>query len=358
MQSDRGAVATAVPHDGGGMAVTVHYGTRTEFEQRSARCEGPQTVKTVHGTVSGVAVGEQAWITLGTATTVAAPGAGSGFTLTGVPAGTLDLLASRVVTTFDGGVLDTAPAQLLLRRGIDAADASTLPALDFGSSEAFAPETRTLTVANVGAGETVASTQGYLLGAAGARGTATYFQDPFWGSATQRPMHGVPAARQVAGELHQVTVVAAPGSGTSGRTVTELFSTFENRTVTLGPQVGIPSVSIPTTAPYPRPRMQHTIQPEYARHWLAGFQQSAAPLRAWFMIVTSGFDQGGGTVTFDVEDFTGVPGWDPIWGLRGGEAMQWSLAVSGWDGSGGLDTGPNAEGSVTRLGFRAGAIGP
>jgi len=358
LQSDRGAVATAVPQEGGGMAVTVHYGTRTEFEQRSARCEDTQTTKTVHGTASGVGVGEQAWISLGTATTVAFPGEGSGFTLTGVPAGTLDLLASRVVTTFDGGVLEATPEQLLLRRGIDAADGSTLPVLDFGGSEAFAPETRTLTVTNLGAGESLASTQGYLLGAGGERGTATYFQDLFAGGTTERPIFGIPAGRQVAGELHLLTVVAAPGGGMSGRMVTELFSTFENRTVSLAPEVGAPAVSIPTAAPYPRPRLQHTIQPEYGRHWLAGFQQSAAPFRAWFAIVTSGFHQGGGAVTFDVEDFSGVPGWDPSWALRGGEAIQWSLAVSGWDGSGGLDTAPNVDGSVTRSGFRAGVVGP
>jgi hypothetical protein len=358
LQSDRAAVATAVPQEGGGMAVTVHYGTRAEFEQRSARCEETQATKTVHGTVSGVAVGEQAWISLGTATTVAMPGADSGFTLTGVPPGTLDLLASRVVTTFDGGVLTATPEQLLLRRGVDATDGSTLPVLDFGGAEAFVPETGTLTVTGLGAGDVLSPTQGYLLGMAGERGVATYFQDLFAGSSTQRPIYGIPAGRQVPGELHLLTVAAATGGGMSGRTVTELFSTFGNRTVALGPEVAAPAVSIPTTAPYPRPRLMHTIQPEYGRHWLAAFQQTAAPLRAWFAIVTSGFHQGGGTVTFDVEDFSGVPGWDPSWALRGGEAIQWALVVSGWDGSGGLDTAPNVDGAVTRSGYRAGVVGP
>ncbi len=356
LQADRGAVATAVPQDGGGMAVTVHYGTRTEFEQRSARCEDSAPGRVVHGSVAGVQVGEQALVTLGTATTAVSPGANSNFTLTEVPGGTLDLLASRIVTTFDGGVLASKPEQLLLRRGIDAADGSTLPVLDFGTAEAFPPEARSLTVTNLAGGESLATNQGYLMGAGGSRGTATFFQNPFPGDPSQVAIYGIPAARQAPGDLHMLTVVGA--TTTSARLVTELFTAFGDRTVALGPEAVAPTVSLPATAPYPRPRMTWGIQAEYGRHWLAGFQQSAPPVRAWFAIVTSGFHQGGGTVTFDVEDFTGVPGWDPAWALRGGEAMGWQFAVSGWEGQGGLDSAPAADGSVTRSAWRNGTLVP
>ena len=67
------------------------------------------------------------------------------FQLTDVPDGALDLVAAR--STTNTTTFSTSVDKMIIRRGVNAGNNSTLPVLDFGSAEAFDPVLGNLAIA-------------------------------------------------------------------------------------------------------------------------------------------------------------------------------------------------------------------
>jgi len=360
LQAERVSLAVVTEAGNGARGTTVYYALRSELQTLSDGCQGPEPTKSLSGSVAGLGPESRALISLGSASTAVQSGSGPGFNLSGVPDGPQNLLAASAVLQFGGFDGTLVPEAVIVRRGVDAPDGTTLPLIDFSSGEAFAPATANLEIANA-TGEPVGLIQSYLLGQPGSGAAAIYGQDLIGNLATSRTIYGLPADRRQPGELHMLVANAAPMTGglpVRTRSVVHLFSSLEDRTVTFGPDLGMPTLDIPTTSPYPRPRMVVSIQPEYNRTWMAGFTQTAAPFRAYSVIVSSGYLQGGATVTLQAEDFSGVSGWQNDWALRAGESISWQLNTSGWDGPGGIVSGPTADGSVRRAATRTGTMDP
>ncbi len=337
----RGGVAwvTAL---GGRTELTVLYATAAELAPGgSAPCLlMPTGVKSLSGSMAGLGASEIGFASLGTALgQTQGPG---GFTFDSVPAGALNLVASR--NAFDaaaGTVL--AANRLILRRSVNAAAGSALPALDFASAEAFAPTTATLTVSNLGADSAVTGmglTSGNI-------GSVSYAFTA--GLATQR-IAGLPLDRLAAGELQSLVVYAEPlTSPNVSRTALTYFRSVGARTVALGPSLASPSISGATGGSYLRHRAVLPLQGEYARLVHAEFKQ---PDRAASISATSGYT--GPTTAWDVSvpDLSAA-GFDPGWALRSGQSTEWTVEASGGTFLPELGTAP-VDGSVLRYATRTG----
>ena len=339
----RGGVAW-VTQLGGRTELTVLYATAVELAAGgSSPCLlMPTGTKSVNGSMAGLSASEVAFAALGTSLgRSTGPG---GFTFDSVPVGSLNLLASRNAFDASAGTL-LAANRLILRRSVNAASGSTLPVLDFGAAEAFAPTTATLTITNLGADSAVTG-MGLMSGTIG--GVSYAFTA---GLATQR-VAGLPADRLASGELQSLVVYAEPPTTSSvSRTALTYFRSLGDRTVSLGPALAAPSVSSAAGGTYLRHRAVLPVQGEYARLVHAQFAQSD---RVALVSATAGYT---GTATawdVTVPDLTAA-GFDPGWALRTGESTAWAVDASGGTFVPELGMTP-IDGSVLRFATRTGSV--
>ena len=198
----KGGIAFVMDQGGGETTTQVFFAAAQELANIGANyCENPAgTSKTVNGSVAGLGLTDQSTISMGGAT-AAVFGAGPGtFMLQTVSDGPRDLIATRATFTGGGGGFQTVLNKMIIRRGLNPVNGATLPVLDFGSGEAFDPETRNLTINNLGGDQPVVTTSYYT-----DNGTVAVLLTDITNSGTYP---GVGAARQVAGDLHSITIGA------------------------------------------------------------------------------------------------------------------------------------------------------
>jgi hypothetical protein len=178
------------------------------------------------------------------------------------------------------------------------------------------------------------------------------------GGATQS-WFGIPQGQTQSGDLHMISATAAANFTTPflpTRTSVRLVAQAADLTVPLGPALAAVTAAPEAGAGYRRGRLAVAAQPEYDRFWFASFQQGATPARRTEVQLTRGYrGSGTGTVEIDVPDFSGVNGWNPLWGLREGITIGWNLDAVGWSGGGtGLPSDLRQDGfefrSATRMG--------
>jgi hypothetical protein len=358
ISAGKGGVAWVLQRGANDFALDMFFGSTAELQARGAElCQGTTgPAKTVNGTVTGTAATDIILLSLGRAAGSVAPASSTSFSLTNVGQGTLDLIAGRSAMTIAGTSVSFALNKLILRRGLTPATGSTLPVLDFGAAEAVTPASNSITMSNLGADGTII---------AGAYQTANrtfgaYYADATASTATTRTWSGIPAASQVAGDLHLLTISAqATGltAPTSTRAVTLAFATAANKTITFGPTMTLPTITTLASAPYARLRAALTLQAEYGRYFTANFQQAGSTPRRTEIQMSSSYGVSG-TFNIDIPDFTGVAGFDPAWGLRAGTVVNWTMAVSGWEGTAGTVGGPIVEGGIFSSATRLGSITP
>ena len=75
------------------------------------------------------------------------------FTLNNVANGALDLVAAR--SGFNQNTLTQEIDRIIIRRGLNQANGSVIPVIDFGAVEAFAPASANVTVSNAGADQLI-----------------------------------------------------------------------------------------------------------------------------------------------------------------------------------------------------------
>ena len=334
-----------------GYGLTILYGSQVELNGRGANLCLPGSGKTVNGTVAGVnaAQAQSASISLGPSSTSAAP-AGT-FQLTDVPDGALDLVAARSTTnTF------TSVDKMIIRRGVNAGNNSMLPVLDFGSLEAFDPIQRNLRIGNLGTEVATVFTNYFTAAGSGAAG-ATVGTSGLPSRVGFR-YFGVPASKQIAGDLHLALAIAFPGLAASEqqRIAALYFKDPTDRTVTLGAALPVQIVSATATAPYVRLRATGSIPAEYGKLLDLEFTQTNAA-RTVSILASESYLAGAASYDIMVPDFSGVAGWDNNWGPKTGSGAEWRISTYGFTGIG-LGSLDPVDGATFKGAGRSGTITP
>ena len=334
--------------------LTIVYGSQAELNgQGTASCL-PGSGKTVNGTVAGVnaAQGQSAEISLGSSN--ASSSAANTFTLTDVPDGALDLLAVR--STTNTTTFATTVDKMIIRRGVNAANNSTLPVLDFGAAEAFDPVQANLTIGNIGSD--LALVLSAYFTSAGSSASGASIGGSFIPTAGPFKYYGVPASKQAAGDLHLAFALAFPSLTTTDqfRVAGLYFKDPTDRTVTLGAALPAQTVTAAATTPYVRFRATGAVPAEYGKLVEIDFTQSTAA-RSANITLTEGYLAGAATYDVTIPDFTGVAGWDSNWGPKAGAATEWTVFTYGFTGIGLGSINP-VEGATFKGAARSGEITP
>jgi len=334
----------------GGIAVVDTVGTGTELQVLYATTAdfgniadvlsfGGCGFKTLNGTVANVGPTDIATVSLAYSSAFLT-GGNSVYQLTDVPDGPQDLVAARASMASGSPVTNS----IIVRRLVDSTHGANIPLLDFNSSEAVAPATAQVTVANMGALDTVAIQSVYNGNRGSAFGIVALLQYLNGDGAVNYA--SVPVDLLGAGDI-QLLQATGNAAGVPGnvRMAGVYFRSASNRTLTLGPVLGTPTVTTVATTPYVRPRVQLTTQSEYNRQVNTIFEQGSLN-RTVSLLATGAYFGTPTSWDVTVPDFTGVPGWNNAWGLADATATTWSTTATGGV-TPFLDSGI-ADGSVTR----------
>jgi hypothetical protein len=105
------------------------------------------------------------------------------------------------------------------------------------------------------------------------------------------------------------------------------FKDPTDRTVTLGPALNLPTVSVASTTPYVRFRATAAIQSQYNQAITVSFNQGNTTLSRLVSISASqGYLSGSANYDFTVPDFSTVAGWDNNWGPKTGLQTMWTVS--------------------------------
>ena len=321
--ANRGGIASVEDLGGGQYSLDVFYASATEMQQiansaAAQSCDpGTPTGKTINGSVANVSATEIASIALGSATTSVIPTLGTNFQLTAVPDGARDLIAARLTgATF-------AANKFIVRRGINPANGSTLPVLDFNAAESFAPVTSQVTVTGIGGDD--ASLFASLTTANGTTTNLNFASDVSDGAFAYL---GFPADRLQAGDLQQAVVVASsPNDGPNSRFASFYFTSSANRTLALGPTLA-PTVSSLATTPSRRLRAVLPVATQYELFASASYAQEDGNEASVSM--TSGYRGNATSWTLDMPDLSGVTGYNAAaWGLSAAAPTAYTVSAYG-----------------------------
>jgi len=343
----RGAIAT-LSRVGDNMTVlSVLYGTPAELVtagDTNPRDCGPAPAKTLLGTVAQLDTNETAFVSASFNSRVRVS-VDRTFELKGLASGPRDLLATRTTRT-DGSDVIT---RLLLRRGVDVPDSTTLPVLDFASAEAFAPAVANVSLDGLGA-ESAAS--GTRLLTERDELTVSLMIGPT--TTVTRPYVALPESQLLAGDLQILSASVSAATTGSARSATLYFRTPTDRTLTLGAPLIPPTFSTVASAPALRLRAHFVPQSEYDRSAVVVYQQGTTTFvaismtAAYAALTETGYD-------LVVPDLAGAVGFDSAWSLHPGATLLWSAGRIGGTLGLGRDAVPS-DGTVQRTVSAAGAL--
>jgi hypothetical protein len=309
----RGGVVWVTQASGTNTLVSGLFSSRAELTTTPVVLCGANPTKTVAGTMTGLAAGDQGNISYGNRTATGGL-ASSAFTLNGVLEGAQDVVGYR-----QNAATPFVNDRMLLRRDVSVANGGTLGTLDFNGADSFVPATATFTLPNAGTDQ-IARGMSYLTGSACT--TASLYQAAP-GTGTTFTMTGVPAARQVATDYHQAFVTAI-GTGVN-RTVVETFRTLAPRTVTL-PAVPANVQVTSLGGPYKRLQTAFTLPAEYSSMGIAYYDAGALH----YVTVGSTLAYLGSTAgVVGMPDLSGVNGWNNAWVPAASAAVTTSSYANG-----------------------------
>lgn len=295
--TDKVGITFAFLFDGGGAVVQTIYATRQELVAAfpSRECFGTRTLT---GTGAGIGATQIAAVTMGN---LGAFIENNAFELDFLPSIPLDLVAIRGTEPEN---FTLTPDKMIVRRGVATASGA-LPVLDFGAGEAFDPATHTLTLTGVGSDAVFA--QNNFGGSTGSFNRL--FSSLPTGSVVTT--YWLPAARAVAGDLHNLYVEAFNLQAFTGRLQYQWHQTAADRSMTLSPTQNASTFSLVGTAPYVRFRGQVESQSAYGS--VARFVYFQ-PGKGTQVEMTSAY-AGGLPTTWDVTlpDLTSATGFQSSW---------------------------------------------
>jgi hypothetical protein len=238
------------------------------------------------------------------------------FTLTDVPKGPRDLVASR-----QPPLNLNLNNRMVLRRGTNYTNGSNIPLIDFGSVESFVPTTGSVTITpftdpvdfEVGLITANGSSAPYYIGTGvvGASGgtRATFF--------------GLPDSLLQPTDFHGISL--STGSGTTFRVIEMMMHTVSAQFAMFGPPLG--SVTKPATigtTPYLRLRAQIPTVATYTS--VADVELSQNTNSVSVLMTAAYVGSTPTTWTVDVPDLSGA-GYDTRWALQNGAGVSWGLAA-------------------------------
>jgi len=324
------------------LALSIVYGTRTELKDQGRMQCRSETGKTVNGTVAGLGARDLADVTLGDSYSVVGGGTPA-FQLLDVGDGPRDLIASRTVrnpTTNEPEV-----DRMVIRRGLNQANNSTLPVLDFSGTDSFALTESDVAVGNLGAGEAFLFNFYFTSGATAFTGFDGPRPGPF-------RHHGVPAAKRLPGDLHLAAILAVGSSDT--RIAGVYFNEPTDRAITLGDVLPAPTVEAVSTTPYARLRAAGTLPAAYDKYVSVAFAQAG---RRATIAASAAYRWRATTYDLTIPDFSGVAGWVNDWGTRRGVQTNWAVTGIGFT-SAGINEPVPAEGATIHNASKSGAVTP
>jgi hypothetical protein len=309
---------------GGSPYVQIVYGTLTDFASTNGYVPDCSTMtgKTIAGSVAGVVDPQSAAIDFGGAYATATQTTPT-FSLSPVQDGALDLVAARFNDSFSPNYAHV-PDALIVRRGLNLADGSTIPVLDFNNTiEVRPPAANALTIAGL-----LGSEQAWV---------DNFFQSPTtWSEVasqqlnigqTSATMHSMPSSLLVAGDVNYLEVFADNSDNYHG--LLQFYDAPGDQSATIGPVMSNVTVSDVATSPYLIEHVAVPSQTEYGSSMFISFSQSTAQ-RYLYAAISSSYT--GGTPTtwdFTIPDFSGLAGFAPTWMLAAGEAPNWFVDVYG-----------------------------
>ncbi|MDX2059616.1 MAG: hypothetical protein SFV24_17530 [Gemmatimonadales bacterium] len=304
----------------GGSSVTttvVHFMTRAEMSAAPiVACPTlPINAKIINGSVTGLTGQQAVLLNLGGA--IGNPSAlFPTFTLAGVPNGDRDLVAYRFAT------IPAATDRIIVRRDLNIANGGTIPPLDFGAAEAVAPAAATMTIAGSVPGEAMLQEMYYLARSSCDRGLMY-----LTAALPTSPIFGVPSGAQRPDDYHQIRISAATGG--SSRTVTQSFRALIDRTVTLGPSLGNPVVTL-LGANYKRLQASFGFPIEYTAPVLFRYITTTGIPRVVELNATPAW-VGSTAAVVTMPDFSAVAGWSDVWAPAIGAPTRWAIVATGGD---------------------------
>ena len=352
-----GSVAWVKQYGADDFRISVTSATRDEIALIAAgQCPSPSN-RTVTGVAAGLGAMDQAQITFGPrAPTVPPSFASLGFSITGLPDGSLDLLATR--STIEAGAL--VVNRVLVQRGLNPANGGSIGTLDFGGNAAITPETKSITIQGAGGGEQLFSS--VSLRSAG--GTAISLGTTPLASGTSGSYRHVPVSQLQAGDFHSLQASASQttGSVTTTRSITQSVASPGAITMPLGAVPGEPNVRVSSSDAL-RTRYVSLIplQADYTRLYTTGwFQQSGSTRRDIVVTVTErlasiSVGNFGTNAELRSPNFTSASGFDPLWETRPGIPATYFVSASGWAADGGFSA-PLTDGAVTRSYTKSGPV--
>ena len=327
LSSGKGELAE-VTLDSGGYRTTVHQYTTQEMTARgAAQCRLVQNVsaRTANGSFGGVSgfrvsqVGMGWWFG-------SANGNGS-FSLLNLPAGPLDVIAARQADIVDPAAM--VVDKMIVRRAQNPASGATMPVLDFNAAESFAPTAATWTFLNT-TGQSFGVTQMFTTPGGS---TGIFASQPGIDAATTtRTVYGVPQARTIAGDLHQVIATVAtvgPVPGGPNRATRQIVHYARTiavpDTLTFGPAMPAPTVSAVAAG---RLRAQGSLPAEYNTGVSFDVTQTTT-VRFFTLHTTRGFLGAGSSFDIQMPDLSGAIGWDTQFALQAGVSTNWWVSGGG-----------------------------
>jgi len=329
ISADKGGVAYVLRDSEGRETTNIEYKSAAALNGGYQACPSAGTTRTAFGTANGLSSNDdeewfdQGRMHLGPAAVGLAFAGESSFVLTGSWNGPEDLFAYRSRFSFGGTPPAHSTDRCIIRRNQNPANGATLPMFDFNGTEAFTAATSTLTITG-GTPQQIDMT--YIAsGDCLLKDGASVLYSDIDVSGTN-VIAGIPAARQLPGELHCLSIHGSNVDWIALR----LFAT-------MGPQtVQVPSMAAPTVAPLPagyaRFQANYTVPSTmYAAPYgntLFAYEQTNGNKVSVF---TSFELLDAQTVSSVPPELEGLEGWDPAWWPLDGQPGTWKLSVQSID---------------------------
>jgi len=311
--------------------------TREELSAAGVGACEPVGSGELSGSVAGLTGQQVARLSVATQTT-GADAQTPTWTLSELPTGPIDLVATRYAAPF------SQPAnRVIVRRNVMPGVAATISPLDFGGSESHALESATVTVAGA-SGDLVSVQTSFTT----ANGTTHSLMDFSGSSATAFNYVSVPAALRTSSDMHLLDVWASSADGL--REVLHSYRAPTNKTLTLGPMVNAPSISVISSPLTTLVRLSAQVpsQPEYSTAMAVNYLQATDVQSVRVVIVMTTAAYFGGrpaTWTLTIPDLSSA-GYQTSWGLQAGD-YDWS--VTGFEGNAALLLGGPATDGATLM---------
>jgi hypothetical protein len=253
---------------------------------------------------------------MGGGTTAFATAASPLFTLPGVPAGLQDLTAFKVAAS------GPVNYRIILRRDQNFADGATMPVLDFGSAEAFAPATALLTVTG-GVINSYYATGRYLVGPNCVADTMDFSNVPFPSPLT---VYGVPTAQQRPTDFHNIILQQING-GSDIRTLSQSIHALANTTVSMGAGIGPITTSV-LPGSYRRLQVMFTLASDYTSASLSYSSTGSSAVGVFDLMQSPAYLGSTTAITLTPPDLSAVDGYQAIWAPNTTGSLTYTVSAS------------------------------